>query len=113
MKDPTPFMRWTLLLAAALVCLSWTGPVAAEEKSIFSPIIDVDKEKGFLIVSGDSGIVIVEATEAAKPHLDKLPISGMIDIVVEVRPGRPPLLKTWKVAGGESACKQFDGKSCH
>ncbi len=112
MKESTPLMRWKLLLVMALVGLSWTGPAAAEEKSIFSPIIDVDKEKGFLFVSGDSGIVIVEATEAAKPHLDKLPISGMIDIVVEVRPGKPPLLKTWKVAGGESACKHFDGKTC-
>jgi len=111
-KDPTQFRRWTLLLAALMVCLNWSGPVAAEEKSIFSPIIDVDKERGFLIVSGDSGIVIVEVPEAAKPHLDKLPISGMIDIVVEVRPGKPPLLKSWKVAGGESACKHFDGKSC-
>jgi len=111
-KESTPCMRCKLLLVMALVCLSWIGPAAAEEKSIFSPIIDVDKEKGFLFVSGDSGIVIVEATEAAKPHLDKLPISGMIDIVVEVRPGKPPLLKTWKVAGGESACKHFDGKTC-
>lgn len=105
-------MRWTVLLVTALLCLSWIGPVAAEEKSIFSPIIDVDKEKGFLFVSGDSGIVIVEVPEAAKPHLDKLPISGMIDIVVEVRPGKYPLLKSWKVAGGESTCKQFDGKTC-
>ena len=113
MKDPTRFLRWRLLLAALMVCLSWSGPAAAEEKSIFSPIIDVDKERGFLIVSGDSGIVIVEASEAAKPHLDKLPISGMIDIVVEVRQGKPPLLKSWKVAAGESACKHFDGNSCH
>lgn len=112
MRESTPCMRCKLVIVTALLWLSWIGPVAAEEKGIFSPIIDVDKEKGFLFVSGDSGIVIVEASEAAKPHLDKLPISGMIDIVVEVRPGKPPLLKTWKVAGGESACKQFDGKTC-
>ncbi len=106
------FTRWSVLLVTALACLSWIGAAAAAEKSIYSPIIDVDKEKGFLFVSGDSGIVVVEASEAAKPHLGKLPISGMIDIVVELREGKPPLLKTWKVAGGESACKQFDGKDC-
>jgi len=111
-RESTPCMRCKLVIVTALLCLSWIGPVAAEEKSIFSPIIDVDKEKGFLFVSGDSGIVIVEASAEAKPHLDKLPISGMIDIVVEIRPGKPPLLKTWKVAGGESACKHFDGKTC-
>ena len=48
----------------------------------------------------------------AKPHLEKLPVSGMIDIVVEMRDGNTPLLKTWKVAGGESSCRQFDGKTC-
>jgi len=106
------FTRWSVLLVTALACLSWIGAAAAAEKSIYSPIIDVDQEKGFLFVSGDSGIVVVEASEAAKPHLGKLPISGMIDIVVELREGKPPLLKTWKVAGGESACKHFDGKDC-
>jgi hypothetical protein len=54
----------------------------------------------------------VEVPEAAKPHLEKLPVSGMIDIVVEMRADNAPLLKTWKVAGGESSCKHFDGKTC-
>ncbi|WP_447973169.1 hypothetical protein [Nitrospira sp. Kam-Ns4a] len=109
--SPTP--RRLVLLAAALAWLCWSGPVAAEEKSIFSPIIDVDPQSGVIIVSSDAGIVIVEVPEAAKPHLSKLPISGMIDIVVEWRgKGKPALLKSWKVAGGESACKVFDGKTC-
>ncbi|MER3422624.1 MAG: hypothetical protein C4293_04710 [Nitrospiraceae bacterium] len=100
------------ILATVLVWISWVGPVAAEEKSIFSPIIHVDKEKGFIVVSADGKVFAVEASEKAKPHLDKLPVSGMIDIVVEMRPDNVPLLKKWKVAGGESACKQFDGNSC-
>ena len=104
--------RWSVLFAVMLCCLSSVRAAGAEDKSIFSPIIDVDKDKGFLFVSSDSGILIVEASEEAKPHLGKLPISGMIDIVVELRPGKPPLLKTWKVAGGESSCKVFDGKTC-
>jgi len=98
--------------AAALIVLIWIVPVAAEDKSFYSPIIHVDKEKGFIIVSTSGSVFAVEASEAAKPHLDKLPVSGMIDIVVEMREGNAPLLKTWKVMGGESTCKTFDGKGC-
>jgi hypothetical protein len=108
----TPINQWSVLLAV-VACLSWAGLAAAEEKSIYSPIIFVDKDKGYIVVSSDSGVIGVEASEAAKPHLDKLPASGMIDIVVEIRPGNvPPLLKSWKLAAGESTCKVFDGKTC-
>lgn len=100
------------LLAIGLGWTLWIRPVAAEEKSIFSPIIHVDKEKGYIVVSADGKVFAVEADEKAKPHLDKLPVSGMIDIVVEMRPNNVPLLKKWKVAGGESSCKQFDGNTC-
>jgi hypothetical protein len=104
--------RWNVML---IVMLAWTGgigPAAAEEKSLFSPIIDINTEKGFIVVSADGKVFAVEASEAAKPHLGKLPISGMIDLVVELRGENPPLIKTWKVAGGESSCKIFDGNSC-
>ncbi|HET8563223.1 MAG TPA: hypothetical protein VFM35_05055, partial [Candidatus Binatia bacterium] len=60
----------------------------------------------------DAKVFAVEASEAAKPHLDKLPISGMIDLVVELRGENPPLIKSWKLAAGESSCKIFDGQSC-
>jgi hypothetical protein len=103
------FSVWLFTIA---VCAALTPPAAAEDKSIFSPLIHVDKEQGYIIVSADGKVFPVQASDAAKPHLDKLPVSGMIDIVVELRQGGPPLLKTWKVAGGESACKVFDGKSC-
>lgn len=104
--------RWTTLLTAAFIGLLLAGPAPAEEKSIYSPIIHVDKEKGYIVVSANGAVFEVEASEAAKPHLDKLPVSGMIDIVVEIRPGNAPLLKTWKLAAGDSACKTFDGKTC-
>lgn len=107
-----PINRWTILVIALLACHSWVATAIAEEKAIFSPIIAVDQEKGFIVVSSDAGILGVEASEAAKPHLGKLPISGMIDIVVELRPGQAPLLKSWKIAAGESSCKHFDGKTC-
>jgi hypothetical protein len=54
----------------------------------------------------------VEVPEEAKAHIEKLPQSGLVDIVVETREGQPPLLKTWKVKSGESTCLHFDGKTC-
>jgi len=105
--------RSSFLVTAVLVGFCWIAPAAAKDQSILGPIMHVDKEKGFLLVSGDSGVVTVEASKAAKPHLTKLPRSGIVDIVVEIRPGKPPLLKTWKVARGQSSCQHFNGKSCN
>jgi hypothetical protein len=46
--------------------------------------------------------------------MEKLPISGLVDFVVEMRAnGQAPLIKTWKVKSGESTCMYFDGKSCN
>ncbi len=99
-------------LVAVLALLLSVAPVSAEDKSFYSPIIHVDKEKGIIVVSNSGKVFAVEVPETAKPHLEKLPVSGMIDIVVEMRADNAPLLKTWKVAGGESSCKHFDGKTC-
>lgn len=99
-------------LVAMLAVLALVRPACAEDKSFYSPIVQVDKEKGFIVISNSGKVFAVEVPEAAKPHLEKLPVSGMIDIVVEMRADNPPLLKTWKVAGGESSCKHFDGKTC-
>ncbi|MBM4124676.1 MAG: hypothetical protein FJ246_06960 [Nitrospira sp.] len=105
-------IRCYSLLYAVLAFIVSAGPASAESKSIYSPIIFVDKEKGYIVVSSSGAVFEVEASEAAKPHLDKLPASGMIDLVVELRPGNAPLIKTWKLAAGESSCKIFDGKTC-
>lgn len=104
--------RSTFLVIAVLVGFCWIAPAAAKDRSILSPIIHVDKVRGFLVVSGDSGAMIVEASKAAKPHLTKLPSTGIIDITVEIRHGQPPLLKAWRVARGQSSCPRFNGKSC-
>ena len=112
----TPLNRfvagWALVFAAILICGAWVGLSAAEERAIYSPIIHVNKEKGFIVVSGDSGVIGVEVGPAGRKHLGKLPPSGMIDIVVEMRKGKPPYLKSWKVVAGDSSCKHFDGKRC-
>jgi len=102
----------SLIVLTALVGLGWTGSAGAEEKSYYSPIIFVDKEKGFIVISDSGAVFGVEVSPEAKQHLDKLPPSGLIDIVVEIRPGNAPLIKRWKITSGDSACKIFDGKTC-
>lgn len=115
-RDSSSLIMRISIVVIVCVLGAWAGTTLAQEnktKSVFSPIIDVDVQNGFLFISSDSGLLIVQASEEAKPHLGKLPISGMIDIVIEFIPGRKfPLVKTWKVAAGESACKIFDGKTC-
>ncbi|HZS12910.1 MAG TPA: hypothetical protein VFA38_11715 [Nitrospirales bacterium] len=104
-----------LILAFMLTICGVLSPAIgrAEDRAIYSPLIHVNPEKGFIIVSADGKVFAVEASPAAKPHLSKLPPSGMIDIVVELREkDQPPLLKKWKLASGESSCKVFDGSAC-
>jgi hypothetical protein len=100
------------IVLAVLIGLGWAGSAAAEEKSYYSPIIYVDKEKGFIVISNSGAVFGVEVAPEARQHLEKLPPSGLIDIVVEIRPDNAPLVKRWKIASGESSCKVFDGKNC-
>lgn len=110
---PTFRIRASLALVPVLVTFfGIVGPAAAEEKSYYSPIIMIDMDKGWLIISEPGSVFAVEAGAEAKPHLEKLPVSGMIDVVVETREGKPPLIKSWKVTAGDSSCKNFDGKTC-
>ena len=99
-------------ILTALIGLGWFGSAGAEEKSYYSPIVFVDKEKGYIVISDSGAVFGVEVPPEAKPHLDKLPPSGLIDVVVEIRPNNAPLVKRWKIASGDSACKIFDGKTC-
>jgi hypothetical protein len=88
-------------------------PSFAEEKSFYSPIISVDTENHRILISTLGAVFWIDAPDAAKPHLEKLPISGLADFVVEMREsGQAPLLKTWKVKSGETSCVYFDGTTC-
>lgn len=102
----------SILFLAIIVGLSCTSTAGAEERSFYSPIIYVDTEKGFIVISNSGAVFGVEVEPDAKQHLAKLPQSGLIDIVVEIRPNNAPLVKRWKLASGESSCKIFDGKTC-
>ena len=108
-------MRLLPVLIALIVCLAGLtnpGATSAAEKSYYSPIINVDAENSRILISTLGAVFWVEVPEEAGPHIEKLPQSGLVDIVVETREGLPPLLKTWKVKSGESTCLHFDGKTC-
>lgn len=106
-----PYLR-TILLALFLPVL-FTKPVSAEDKSFYSPVIQIDKETHRILISTLGSVFYIEVPEAGQPHMEKLPISGLVDFVVEMRgTGQMPLVKTWKVKSGESTCMYFNGKEC-
>ena len=109
------YMRTTFLtLLSSLFLLGLiASPSFAEDKSFYSPIIQVDKESHRILISTFGSVFWIDVPDAAKPHIQKLPISGLVDFIVEMREnGQAPLLKTWKVKSGETSCTYFDGKTC-
>jgi hypothetical protein len=99
---------------SSLFLLSLTvSSSSAEEKSFYSPVINIDKESSRIMISTFGSVFWIDVPDAAKPHIEKLPISGLADFVVEMKgEGQAPLLKTWKVKSGETSCTYFDGKTC-
>lgn len=103
----------TILLFSCFSIFFLTGPTLAEEKSFYSPVIYIDKEQNRILISKLGGVFYIEVPKAAQPHMEKLPISGLVDFVVEWRgDNQMPLIKTWKVKSGESDCMYFNGKEC-
>jgi hypothetical protein len=89
--------------------------IPGKETSIFSPIIQVAEHqgKGFIRVSAGGGVMWIEASPEAKPHLPTLPVGSLFDVKIMFRgKPNPPVIKSWKVLGGETPCPIFDGKSC-
>jgi hypothetical protein len=104
-------MRMILLaifFSAALVDASF-----AVEKSYYSPVIHIDVENHRVLISQLGGVFYIDVPEIARPHMEKLPISGLVDFVVEWKgDDQMPVIKTWKVKSGESTCLYFNGKEC-
>ena len=108
-------MRFLLVMIGLILCftsLTHPGTTSAAEKSYYSPIINVDVDNSRILISTLGSVFWVDVPEEAKAHIEKLPQSGLVDIVVDTREEQPPLLKTWKVKSGESTCLHFDGKAC-
>src|SRR5262245_17610866 len=97
---------WTtcVLLIGALVFSSFflitISSAPAEERSFYSLVIFIDKEKNQILISESARVFYIEVSEAAKPHLDKLPQGVLVDFVVEMRGNNLPFLKTWHVRKG-------------
>lgn len=105
-----PILR-TILLAGLLGLLA--SPALAEDKSFYSPVIFIDKENHRILISKLGGVFYIDVPEAARPHMEKLPISGLVDFVVEWKgDDQMPVIKTWKVKSGESTCMYFNGMEC-
>lgn len=106
------FSLYTLLFATMLIVGSADTSLATD-KSFYSPVIHVDKESSRILISTLGSVFWIDVPDVAKPHLGKLPISGLVDFVVEMRgDDQAPLLKTWKVKSGETSCTHFNGKEC-
>jgi hypothetical protein len=109
-------MRQLLTYGLPLLLCAGTSlatPAFAEDRSFYSPVIHIDKEQSQILISTSASVFYIEVPEAAKPHMEKLPISGLVDFVVEMRgEDKRPLIKSWKVKSGESTCMYFNGKEC-
>jgi len=103
----------TLLIIFGMADLALAKGKGKKEQGIYSVIVGVEPKKGYILVTKDSNVIWVEASKAAKPHVRKLPVGEMIDIVVQMRGKKhAPLMTQWKLASGESKCLHFDGKRC-
>jgi len=102
-----------IMVLTLLLIMAQIGTSLAVDKSYYSPVIYVDVEHHRILISELGGVFYIDVPEIARPHMEKLPISGLVDFVVEVRgENEMPVLKTWKVKSGESTCIYFNGKEC-
>ena len=117
MKTISRFFLIGLIVFSSSITLLLTSFAITDEPgkegSFYSPIIRVVPDKGFLMISTNGGILWLKASEAAAPHLAKLPKGGLIDVkvVFQGKPN-PPVIQSWKVASGDSTCNVFDGSTC-
>lgn len=100
-------------LCITLLAIAITGTSLAVDKSFYSPVIYIDVDNHRVLISQLGGVFYIDVPEIARPHMEKLPISGLVDFVVEWKgDDEMPVIKTWKVKSGESTCMYFDGKEC-
>lgn len=102
-----------IILLALFLSMAHISTGLAVDKSYYSPVIYVDVENHRILISELGGVFYIDVPDIARPHMEKLPISGLVDFVVEVKgENEMPVLKTWKVKSGESTCMYFNGKEC-
>jgi hypothetical protein len=102
-----------MILLAIFFSVALVNTSFAVEKSYYSPVIHVDVDNHRILISQLGGVFYIDVPEVARPHMEKLPISGLVDFVVEWKgDDQMPVVKTWKVKSGESTCLYFNGKEC-
>jgi hypothetical protein len=102
-----------IMLLAILFSVAVVNTSLAVDKSYYSPVIHIDVENHRILISQLGGVFYIDVPEIARPHMEKLPISGLVDFVVEWKgDDEMPVIKTWKVKSGESTCLYFNGKEC-
>jgi len=121
-KEPAMiFFRFSFLVVMLFtsVCLAHISSAWAfvdepgKQTSFYTPVIRVVPDKGFVLINSGNGVLWVKASQAAMPHLSKLPVGGLVDLVVEFQgKPNPPIIQSWKLASGNSACDVFDGTNC-
>jgi hypothetical protein len=101
------------MLLAILFSAAVVNPSLAVDKSYYSPVIHIDVENHRILISQLGGVFYIDVPEVARPHMEKLPISGLVDFVMEWKgDDQMPVVKTWKVKSGESTCLYVNGKEC-
>lgn len=101
------------MLFTMLLVVGMTSSSQAEDKSFYSPVIYIDVENHRILISQLGGVFYIDVPDIARPHIEKLPISGLVDFVVDWKGDEHmPVIKTWKVKSGESTCMYFNGKEC-
>ncbi len=99
----------SLFIFSTLIFAETAAPI----KSYYSPIVRLEPDKGYFLITTNSGIQWIQVEEPGKEHLKTLEVGDMIDVVVEIRPDPvPPLLKSWKLARSSSPCIIFNGQTC-
>jgi hypothetical protein len=85
----------------------------SKEKAYYGTVIAIDPEAKTLKLIGTDGVMVdLVAEDKAAKHLDMIPLNSLIDLIVEMRAGAPPVVKSWKMAQAKSPCRVFDGKMC-
>ena len=101
------------MMGTTSAALSAEQDKSEKEKSYYGTAIAIDPSaKTLKLVTNDGVMVDLAAEDKAAKHLDKIPLNSLIDVIVEMREGAPPLVKSWKMAQAQSPCRIFDGKMC-
>jgi hypothetical protein len=113
MDGATTMRHLRTTLFTALLASGIPGASYAEEKSFYSPVIYIDIEHHRILISQLGSVFYIDVPEMARPHMEKLPVSGLVDFVVDWKgDDQMSVLKTWKVKSGDSTCMHFNGKEC-